>query len=196
MITNWVSTDGGKHAAGFVEKNDCAVRALAVFTGNPYAECHAKLKSLGRKQFKGTSIAVIKSALKDFPCTTVWSSGTRMTLGAVTRKFPTGKVYLVKHGHAFAMIDGVVHDSFRVGSKSIINYYWIDPATVVAPKDEIPAPTAKNTSTTTKKELAREIFDRLMAYGTMSRYQVAKRMASEMDITVANAVYYCTRVFK
>lgn len=192
MVTKWISTDGGKDAAGFVEKNDCAVRALAVFTGKPYAECHATLKSLGRKQFRGTSIVAIKSVLKQFPYTASWTSGERLTLGAIARKFPTGKVYMVKRGHAFAMIDGIVHDSFRVGSKSVINHYWVDPTSVVESKVEKLAPTPY-TALTSKKDVARAIFDRLS--GTMSRREIAKQMAVEMHITLANASYYCTRVF-
>ena len=33
----------------FKERGDCGVRALAVATGKPYAECHAALKAAGRR---------------------------------------------------------------------------------------------------------------------------------------------------
>jgi hypothetical protein len=36
------------------ETNDCGVKALAVITGLPYEVCHQTLKSLGRKDRKGT----------------------------------------------------------------------------------------------------------------------------------------------
>ena len=197
--TKWVRTDGGKTAAGIVDRNDCAVRAYSLFTGKPYAESHKMFSSMGRRIGKGTKNTTIMAALKEFPCTEARKQGKRVTLSQIANTIPVGKVYMLKRGHAFTMVNGVVHDSFQVGAKSIINMFWVDPKTVSnieLPPAKTPAVSTVSKPTIAKKELARAIFDRLMAYGTMSRYQVAKRMASEMDITVANAVYYCTRVFK
>jgi len=203
-MTNFIKTDGGRTAAGFSENNDCAVRAYALFKNVSYKESHDVFKKLGRKDGKGTKTASIwdllgRGARKD---------GQKMTLNALRRLHPTGTVYALKRGHAFTMINGVVHDSWKVGDKTRIMSYWVDDTPRILPSENVTRayfwtkPAVVSTpvvqpvhqySTETpvqKKANARATFDRLNAYGTLSPYQIAKRIATELNITVANANYY------
>jgi hypothetical protein len=45
------------------ERNDCTVKAVAAATGKPYAEVHALLARLGRKNGRGTSLTNMRAAL-------------------------------------------------------------------------------------------------------------------------------------
>jgi hypothetical protein len=180
----FVKTDGGMRSSGFAEHNDCAVRAYALFKDIPYNEAHCIFKKLGRRDGRGTKNHIIydligRNSRKD---------GAGMTLNQLIAANPTGKVYGLKRGHAFAIINGVLHDSWKVGGKSRITFYWTDSvASAPTPIDEKPVNT---TSAATKRANARATFDRLNAYGTHTPYQIAKRIAEEWNITVANAQYY------
>jgi len=46
------------------ERNDCAVKAIAIACGVPYAEVHALLKRLGRQEGKGTPVPISRQAIK------------------------------------------------------------------------------------------------------------------------------------
>lgn len=93
------------------EWNDCAVKAVAVAAGVPYAEAHALLKAAGRRDRRGMKNTLYKDVLRALglalepvkvpPCT-------RRTL--VDRLRPTG-TYLVRvRGHVFCVKDGVQVD--------------------------------------------------------------------------------------
>ena len=53
-----------EQSVGFSETNDCSVIALAIVTGKTYAECHAALKVLGRKERNGTTRFCIENAVE------------------------------------------------------------------------------------------------------------------------------------
>ena len=179
----FVKTDGGMRSSGFAESNDCAVRAYALFKDIPYDDAHTIFKNLGRKDGRGTKNHLIYDLLGRKH--RILGAG---TLNQLIAQFPNGRVYGMKRGHAFAIIDGVLHDSWKVGGKSRITFYWIDSAA------SVPAPSVvkpvNTTSPATKRANARATFDRLTAYGTHTSYQIAKRIAEEWNITVANAQYY------
>lgn len=189
----FVKTDGGKSAFGFTDKNDCAVRAHALFTGNSYAESHEIFKKLGRKDNRGTKNTLIYNLLGEKPR----KNGVGLTLSSLRRLHPTGRVYALKRGHAFTLINGVLHDSWKVGDKSRIMYYWVDNTPCTAPTEYVNAayvPHQYSKETPTQKQTAaRATFDRVNAYGTHSNYQIAKRIAAELNITVANACYYVSK---
>lgn len=184
----FVETDGGKSSAGFEhEAKDCAVRAHALFTGCSYEESHAIFEQLGRKDGHGTSNAMISEVLSEKYTMVI----NRMTLNKLRQTYPKGRVYALKRGHAFTLIDGVIHDSWRVGDKSRVFCFWLDDEANSYANQ--PKPIVDRTSTD-KKDQARTIFNRLND-GTRSKYAIAKLMAEEMGITVANANYYCQRCF-
>jgi hypothetical protein len=175
----FVRNDGGMQQAGFNEHNDCAVRALATFKNIPYKQAHNTFKQHGRKDCKATPIPTIIKILGE-PV-----QDNRMTLNNLIGKYPKGRIYAIKRGHALAVVDGVIHDTWKVGLKSRINHYWIDNCEPAQPRI--------NTALIDKKAAAQKIYNEL--YGTMSGYAIAKQIAAQLGITVANANYYVSRVF-
>jgi len=195
----FVKTDGGMRSSGFAEHTDCAVRAYALFKDIPYNEAHSIFKKLGRRDGHGTKNHIIY----DLIGRTTRKDGAGLTLNQLVAANPTGRVYGLKRGHAFAIINGVLHDSWKVGGKSRITFYWVDSAPFVSPvapatllRTYTPAAPTKHysvVSPTDKQASARLTFDRLNAYGTLSNYAIAKRIASELNISVANASYYIAK---
>lgn len=183
LISGWVSTDGGRTEAGIKDTNDCAVRAYALFKGIPYAEAHALFKKEGRKNGRGTSFTIIRSLLGG-----KGENGGRMTLASLRSKFPQGRVYAIKRGHAFAIIDGVIHDTWQVGNKSRVLEYWTDSA-----EPSIIPQTEKRDNTALKTRAGKII----NAYENRS-LPVANMVALVSKLLVispANARYYVSRVF-
>jgi hypothetical protein len=121
-------TDGGKTKDGFHhEHNDCAVRAVAIACEIPYKEAHAKLKAHGRKDrgttynFVGFVAKKIKTQKKLKPTKGKASLG---TLATFLKNNPKGTYIACKRGHAFAVVDGVVNDSWKVKMGSHIKFAW------------------------------------------------------------------------
>ena len=195
----FVKTDGGMRSSGFAEHNDCAVRAYALFKDIPYNEAHSIFKKLGRRDGHGTKNHIIY----DLVGRNTRKDGAGLTLNQLVAANPTGRVYGLKRGHAFAIINGVLHDSWKVGGKSRITFYWVDSTPFVSPvapatllRTYTPAAPTKHYSVESpadKQASARLTFDRLNAYGTLSNYAIAKRIASELNISVANANYYVSK---
>lgn len=180
----FVKTDAGMADAGFREHNDCAVRAYSLFKDVPYQTAHALFAKHGRQSRRGTRLMVIEKVMGKM-ATRVQGS---MTLSQLRKAFPVGRVYAIKRGHAFTMIDGVLHDSWRVGEKSRIVMYWTD---ATSSQKQAKKPRVQSMD---KKQQALVIYNRLNGTG-ISLYAIAKQIAVELDITVANANYYVTRVF-
>lgn len=93
------------------ERNDCAVRALAIAMGITYGEAHDAHAKRGRQFGKGTrwscSILVARDmGLVQLPI----SPCARPTLAQFVRVNRKGRFWVCRSGHAFAIVDGVVHD--------------------------------------------------------------------------------------
>lgn len=119
-------SDGGRSGSGFKEKRDCTVRAFAVACGIDYAEAHRLCKKYGRKDrksFVGTRKKV-QAIIKEVGWTArqVCRSG---SLGKLREKFPRGRMFILKSGHAFAMIDGIQFDTFPCGDMTRIKGAWL-----------------------------------------------------------------------
>jgi|688.fasta_scaffold586144_3 hypothetical protein len=103
-----------------VETNDCSVRAVSVASGLPYYKVHAAFAEAGRKAGNGVSVRIMIAALEKLGImkqqeTLVFN---RPTLSYWLSNNPTGNWVIVKRDHAFAILDGVVHDSSPVGARS------------------------------------------------------------------------------
>jgi hypothetical protein len=124
---------------GSSDRRSCTVNALAITTGVSWEIAHAALKSAGRKNGRGVyMVQVIRSRkLEDsgFYFTEIpvdaragfkhFTNGqpynpNRVTLDRFAREHRTGAYYLIKSGHAFALVDGVVRDWQANGSRSLI----------------------------------------------------------------------------
>ena len=112
-MTDWyeiVSRDSEKMG----ENRDCAVRAVTLALGKPYAEVHAAMKRLGRRNRRGTPMWITAHVLESYgykmvECTNVFPSA--RTPITVQRELPNRGVYLVRtRSHIFCYRAGKVHD--------------------------------------------------------------------------------------
>lgn len=117
----FVRSDAGRYVEGYKhEKNDCVVRAIAHAYDLPYNHAHATIKSLGRQDRKGfhtpKAMEVHKYQYKqDLP---------HMTVKTFLRQFPRGVYVLRIRGHAFAVKNGVIYDTFQPKLGSHIRQFW------------------------------------------------------------------------
>jgi hypothetical protein len=119
------------------ERNDCVVRAMMTVTGSTYKAAHDLLRTrCNRRNRKGTPARPL-IALLDSGSTLgakfervvgrpgQYIGGTRsMTLAAFIRSNPVGVFFVWKRGHAFAIVDGVLVDTWHVGSRSRVCCAW------------------------------------------------------------------------
>jgi hypothetical protein len=177
----YVQTDGGRVEAGIKDTADCAVRAYALFKGVPYADAWKKFNKLGRKTGKGTPVPIIEKAMGAPDLS--WKDRKRYTLNELLSMHPTGRVYAIKRAHAFCIIDGVLHDTWKVGLKSRVYQYWVDEQPVDMPVQ-------------TKAPLKEQAWGIWAEYNrVLTQAELISLMAEKLKITKANARYYVTRVF-
>lgn len=118
------------------EKADCAVRAVRVASGRPYADVHGLLKVAGRKGRHGTfnhhtgAVCKLLGAVKVDTFAPAgdgeYERPRYMTVAQFLRAYPTGTFACARNGHYFAIVDGVVHDwqRSRTGSRSRVHTAW------------------------------------------------------------------------
>ena len=98
------------------ETNDCVVRALSLAFNVEYSKVHTMCAEAGRKprrgMYRNQTNAVIKK-LTGKPSVEMdkLPRGKRQTLATFARDNAKGKWFVIKRGHAVALIDGVYHDS-------------------------------------------------------------------------------------
>jgi hypothetical protein len=138
------TTYNGPRPAG--EYSDCAVRALMTTTGSTYMEAHAVLADrCGRVNGQGTNTWMLERLLNSgvvLGCrfeliatrvttrkTTKWGTesvehGPCSTLAKFIRENPVGTFYVLKRGHAFAVVNGTLIDTWKVGPRSRCTQAW------------------------------------------------------------------------
>jgi hypothetical protein len=119
--------DPTAYSAAEGDLHDCSVRALAIAAGIPYEEAHRLFKEAGRADNKPTPTAVTRALFKRLGFTkhtTFLGYGARYnrrrdtwtpianypTLARFIKAHPRGRFTVHRTGHAFALINGVVHD--------------------------------------------------------------------------------------
>jgi len=113
------------------EINDCVVRALSLSFNVEYSKVHELCAQAGRKprrgMYRNQTNAVIKK-LTGKPSVEMdkLPRGKRQTLATFARDNPKGKWFVIKRGHAVALIDGVYHDngSERGLPRSLVQCYY------------------------------------------------------------------------
>jgi hypothetical protein len=112
------------------ESNDCTVRATSLALSKPYKEVHKVFASNGRRWGKGVNLITLEKSLKSLLGTEPdthkhWLHG-RITLKSFVSRYNKGSWVVVKRGHAFAVVDGVVMDAHNrcCGSRSIVQYAY------------------------------------------------------------------------
>jgi hypothetical protein len=92
------------------DKNDCSVRALAVATGVPYAVASVAYSVLGRRVRAGTEVSLSERLHIEILGMVQITAVEGMDLETFLQVAPKGRYVVHKVGHAFAVVDGVVHD--------------------------------------------------------------------------------------
>jgi hypothetical protein len=111
------------------DNNCCFPTAVANVTGIRYIEIFALCKKWGRDTNKGTPWCTIAKIATHFNMTRVLNSGYSPTINSTpgfhttvfdkdispkdfVKKYPTGRYVVIKHGHAYAIIDGVIVNNY------------------------------------------------------------------------------------
>ena len=103
------------------DHNDCAVRSFSLVLDRPYNEVHSVCEKHGRKFACGTNGVTQRAVAKEYGMIEVdWKelralspSASYPTVLQFLKAFPKGRYYVCRDGHAFAIIDGVIHDWVR-----------------------------------------------------------------------------------
>lgn len=105
------------------ETNDCVVRASCIAALVPYVEMWEKYKAAGRKDGRGTCVYLIDEVL---PATAMYkhSKYDAPTLMQFVTRHRKGRWVMCNAKHAWAVIDGVVHDTVKVGARTRVLYAW------------------------------------------------------------------------
>ena len=118
-----VSNNCGSSYLSALERSDCTVRATMEACGITYDEAHATLKAMGRKDKKGCPLTGMLTHRKVIAGCKVlsemhftdWSYGSKHPYGITLKKFVNtykeGRWIVIRKSHAFAVIDGKIHDS-------------------------------------------------------------------------------------
>jgi len=141
-------TDGGRKAAGFTAKakGDCVARAIAIASGRPYAEVHARLAA-GRGSQRATPRTGKQEASADngvhvrrkwcqdymrelgFVWVPTMGIGTGCTVHLRRGELPNGRLIASLSKHWTAVIDGVIfdnHDPSRGGTRCVYGYWKLN----------------------------------------------------------------------
>lgn len=174
---SYTAFDSTKTESFSHEKSDCAVRAMMTVTGSSYAEAHALLADrCGRKDGKGTTTSLLIKLLNsgeilgstfervlwaDYAWTgKTWTRKGRKALKTVAKMFAKGSFYCLMRGHAFAIVDGALVDTWKVPAGSKVFGVWR--------VEKVAAPVVEKVVTTIDA-----IISALAANGTMTIKAVA-----------------------
>ena len=128
---------------GIKDKNDCAIRALANVSTMTYPEAHARITELGRRKNRGTPWVALHTAYTEAGAKDVAYFGSKMvkystkhnvkhfkqgfTLKTFVSKRPKGRHIVLIRGHALAVCNGAVIDTFASkAGKRVMAVYSFD----------------------------------------------------------------------
>jgi len=128
-----MQTNSNEYAATRVawDKNDCSIRALACAAGCSYEQASAIYSAAGRILKKGTTLKNTRKVLETWFGMTRLSDVKGDTLAVFIALHPHGRYIVHKDGHAFAVIEGIVHDWDRDIKRQpvIIDAWQVTPIT-------------------------------------------------------------------
>jgi hypothetical protein len=114
-------TDGGREASGFIEWNDCTVRALACVTDTPYAEAHRIFCGIGRGVGKRASFGEMLRAheycVRGYIASPLVLSPRTVAQFLKQAKQQGGRYVVRTRGHVFAVVDGIILDESPEGAR-------------------------------------------------------------------------------
>jgi len=91
------------------DKSDCSVRAVAVACGITYEQSSVLFAAFGRSLKQGTSIEISRQ-VHEAKLKMYRIDACEMPLSHFALLYDTGSYVVHKKGHAFAVVEGVVHD--------------------------------------------------------------------------------------
>src|SRR5216684_4002870 len=104
------------------EKHDCTVFAISIAAQMPYGAAHRELELAGRKARKGFPtrqfISFKQNRIANYRVSEVPLFAIRPTLARVRHLTQSGRYIVTITRHAFAVIDGIVHDSYPSGGRA------------------------------------------------------------------------------
>ena len=115
-----------------MDRNNCALNAMAIVMNKPYYEVYKTFKTYGRVTGKGSSIRMImtsynvlkhgspEKAINNFQMPTQ----VKLSLSKFAKLYPKGKYYVIKNNHALALIDGVWYDNQVPNPRSYVKYFF------------------------------------------------------------------------
>lgn len=204
MDIGFSKTDSGRVAAGFAsENNDCTVRAWSSFFDVPYSEAHKILSDAGRRANKGMATVNLKYILHKHGAVCQLGNhypnirNASITLNQLVKNHPTGKLYCLKRGHAFTVIDGVVHDLSKIGKKTRVFAFFTPPGTEqVDFRAEKRAKQRERQKKPSSQWIRRTIARIVNQNPGFSDYRVAKIVSAELSITIGSANYHVMKYSK
>lgn len=133
--------DGGRAEAGFKgSTGDCVTRAIAIATGQPYAEVYKAMADInanyrGRSWSRGkrtarAGVPVRSKAFKDYMAALGWTWTPTMGIGTGCQvhlddgELPAGRLIVAVSKHYTTVIDGVIHDTFDPRHGKTMNYEY------------------------------------------------------------------------
>tara|TARA_R110000868_G_scaffold72639_1_gene211407 strand:- start:51 stop:473 length:423 start_codon:yes stop_codon:yes gene_type:complete len=107
------------------DKNDCSVRAIMIAAGCTYEHASAMFSVAGRRLLKGTPSEVTQCVHEKYLGMERITDVKGWPIAAFLAAHPHGSYVLHRSGHAFAIIEGVLHDWERgTGPRSMILAAW------------------------------------------------------------------------
>ena len=94
----------------FADTADCSIRALACATGTSYEIASMTFSAQGRRMKKGTDVDVSIRVHEEVLGMKRVTLAEGLRLEAFLEVAKTGRFIVHKKGHAFAVVNGVVHD--------------------------------------------------------------------------------------
>jgi len=122
-------SDGGRALAGYKGKTgDCAVRAVAIATGIPYADAYAAIARLNSVALGKRSVrhGTLKETLDGYLKLLGWHWHAAPKFPGRKAKasdMPVGTVIARQSKHFVAVIDGVPNDIFDSSAKMVYGYW-------------------------------------------------------------------------
>ena len=118
------------------EKSNCTVVALAAVLGVSYAEAFDMAEEAGRRPRTGFKSEVLiryfnKKKSERLGSKFQYAIRKNITIQKFCKRFPAGRFYVRKKGHAFAIVDGVIYnrsDDLRPRTR-IIDAWKLEPLT-------------------------------------------------------------------
>ena len=104
------------------EHNDCSVRAYATAACVSYDVAHALFKQHGRENTHCTKAIVMDAVMRStFP--NAINAFPSISVTKFLKLYPTGHYIVHTYNHAFAIVDGIIHD-WAPGLQRIIKEAW------------------------------------------------------------------------